>query len=57
MTPATQNLNSKLSTKRRVPMPGGNGLDRRGTAIRGSAPPVRIAGSPRPYQGGYRIDV
>ena len=54
----TQNLNSKLSPR---PRPADSG-DRVGiswseSAIRSSAPPVRIVGVARRYQGGYRVNV
>ncbi len=59
MKPTTsQNLNSKLSpappstaTKGRV------GISWSESAIQSSAPPVRIVGVARRYQGGYRVNV
>ena len=54
----TQNLNSKLSpaprdaeSKDRV------GISWSQSAIHSSAPPVRIVGVARRYQGGYRVNV
>jgi hypothetical protein len=35
----------------------GVGIHWSATAIRSSAPPVRIVGSVRPYRGGYRLNV
>jgi hypothetical protein len=59
MPPAsTQNLNAKLSAKRSEPRSqGGVGISWRATPIQNSAPPVRIVGAARNYQGGYRVNV
>ncbi len=53
----SQNLNSKLS-----PAPPPENKERVGiswsqSAIQSSAPPVRIVGVARRYQGGYRVNV
>ena len=53
----TQNLNSKLSPSVRAPAPVRVGISWKATAIRSSAPPVRIVGSRSRYQGGYRVNV
>ena len=36
---------------------GGVGIRWDASAIRSSAPPVRIVGSVRPYRGGFRLNV
>ena len=57
MTPSTQNLNAKLSGPERPQRAAsGTGISRRSTAIRSSAPPVRIVGARSRYQGGYRVN-
>lgn len=54
----TQNLNSKLSRSVRASVaPVRVGISWKATAIRSSAPPVRIVGSRSRYQGGYRVNV
>lgn len=55
---STQNLNAKLSAKRReLRSQGGAGISWRATPIQSSAPPVRIVGAASSYQGGYRVNV
>ena len=58
MKTSTQNLNSKLTIPV-VPLSHqrGIGISWKATAIRSSAPPVRIVGSRSRYQGGYRVNV
>jgi hypothetical protein len=64
MTPSTQNassmnLNNRLSAANR-PTPASRksvGIAWKASAIRSSAPPVRIVGSRSRYQGGYRVNV
>jgi hypothetical protein len=56
-TASTSNLNAKLSSKR----DGGErssdvGISWDATPIHSSAPPVRIEGATRPYQGGYHLN-
>ncbi len=57
-TTHTQNLNSKL---RPDPRTAGSqdrvGISWTESPIRSSAPPVRIVGVARRYQGGYRVNV
>jgi hypothetical protein len=56
-TASTSNLNAKLSSQRE----GGErssdvGISWNATPIHSSAPPVRIVGAARPYQGGYLLN-
>ena len=53
----TQNLNSKLSPPPRADSKERVGISWSQSAIRSSAPPVRIVGVARRYQGGYRVNV
>ena len=58
MTPtSTQNLNAKLAPSRRHEGAGGSWVSRRATSTRSAGPSGRIAGAPRRYQGGYRVNV
>ena len=59
MPPAsTQNLNSKLRPRAaRPPARRPIGVNWSASAIQGSAPPVRIVGARRRYQGGYRVNI
>jgi hypothetical protein len=52
------NLNSRLSITAGAKRDSNGGAARRHTApAQGSAPPVRIVGGARRYQGGYRLNV
>lgn len=54
----TQNLNSKLTRDPRTSIVQGRvGISWSQSAIHSSAPPVRIVGVARRYQGGYRVNV
>ena len=54
---STQNLNARLSTRRRSERSQGElGNRREARATRSAAPPVRIAGAGSSYRGGYRVD-
>lgn len=54
----TQNLNSKLTRDPRTSINQGRvGISWSQCAIHSSAPPVRIVGVARRYQGGYRVNV
>jgi len=57
-TNPSQNLNSKLSpAPRSTASKGRVGISWSESAIQSSAPPVRIVGVARRYQGGYRVNV
>ncbi len=57
-TTTSQNLNSKLSPRSRGAGDTGRvGISWSQSAIQSSAPPVRIVGVARRYQGGYRVNV
>ncbi len=57
--PSISNLNSRLSiTARAQRDSSANGQPRDSAPVQSSAPPVRIVGSARRYQGGgYRLNV
>lgn len=56
--PSISNLNARLSAKSGAQRDsGGNRVRLTASPIQGSAPPVRIVGAARRYQGGYRVNV
>lgn len=56
--PSISNLNSRLSITASAQRDASGHGTRRDTApVQGSAPPVRIVGGARRYQGGYRLNV
>jgi len=58
MTPSTLNLNSRLRPAApKVAAAPAIGTSWKATAIRSSAPPVRIVGAGSRYHGGYLVNV
>jgi hypothetical protein len=55
MAPSEGTQKSTVVTRAVGENPRGVGINWNATAIRSSAPPVRIVGSVRPYQGGFRL--
>lgn len=56
--PSISNLNARLSAKAGAQRDAsGHGVRWGASPIQSSAPPVRIVGASRPYQGGYRVNV